>query len=174
MVAQLLHDRLGLGPHLRQEILGLRIDAAGKGEILPDHDAVLVAQVEEAVVLVDVAAPAADHVAAQVGEEPDSLFVPPGIAAVEGIERHPVGTLDHDRLAVDIDHEMAIGLRRDVDARGVSGWLVRPRLTGRGGAIDHYGAEANALRALVKHLAVLPQLCGHRVEVGSAIALRPP
>ena len=55
--------------HLGQEILRLAGRGAGEGEILPDHDAVLVAQVEERVVLVDVAAPAADHVAAEVVEQ---------------------------------------------------------------------------------------------------------
>ena len=66
VVAQLLDDCLRLRPHLRQELLRLWIQRTGKREVLPDHNAQLVAAVKEGMVLVNVAAPTADHVAAQV------------------------------------------------------------------------------------------------------------
>ena len=64
VVAELPHD----GERLVREgffhVLGLRVAGAPHREILPNENAVLVAEVEEGVVLVDIAAPAADAVAA--------------------------------------------------------------------------------------------------------------
>ena len=114
VAAELQHDGLGLVPDAPAEALVLGIGVAGEGEVLPDHDAVAVAEFIEAVVLIHVAAPAAYHVAVQVRAERDGLVHPLRVAAVEGVQRHPVGAVDEDGLPVD-DEAEAPGRLREVD-----------------------------------------------------------
>ena len=85
----------------------LRIDRAAHGEILPDHDARSVTQIEKGMILVHISAPAAHDIAARFPQQLMRFFKPFGIPAVEGIQRHPIGTLREDILPVDADPEFA-------------------------------------------------------------------
>jgi len=175
VVAQPYGHGLSLCAHLGQEVLRLRIARAGEREVLPDQDALLVAEVEEAVALVCIAAPAAHHVAADVIEQRNGAVDPFGVAAVEGVERHPVRALDHDRLAVDVDDEMAGRVRRAVMAsHGGRRSLRRPHLPGRLRAVHRYRADADAVGPFSQHRAPATELRGHRVQVRCAIPARPP
>lgn len=157
MVAQLAHHGLGLLAHAAQELVVLRIEAAGEGEVLPHHDAGAIAPGEEGVVLVDVAAPAAQDVAVQVVEERQHLRIALGVAAVERIGRHPVAALAQDGHAVAAEEELT-GLRRGGGVRAHQ--LDLP--------------QADLVGALVHHLAVDHELEGDRVEVGRTVAPGPP
>ena len=61
------HLRLGLGADAVEERGVGRVHPAAEHEVLPDQDAQLVAGVVEGVVLVDAAAPDAEHVHVRVG-----------------------------------------------------------------------------------------------------------
>ena len=81
--------------------------------------------------LVDVAAPAAQHVAAQFLDHRRRPVPPARIAAVEGIQRHPVRALDHDRLAVDIKTKCDCGSGAiSMRAGSAAGRFRRPGLAG--------------------------------------------
>lgn len=96
------------------EIVVLRRKLAGQHEILPDQHAVLVAVVEKVVILVDAAAPAADHVAAEVREEFEAPAMrsraSPCIASAE-----PSRAVDEQRLAVQQEAELS-GAAGDSDS----------------------------------------------------------
>jgi len=62
VIAQLPDDRLCFLPDNLVKLRGLGVAGAGEGKILPDHDAFLIAQVEEGMVFIDVPAPTAEHV----------------------------------------------------------------------------------------------------------------
>lgn len=108
--AELADNACNLLLHLLGEVRILRRYAARKGEVLPNENAVLVAKVEEIVVFVDVSAPAANHIAVEVGEHVhrrlDVLFV----AVVVGVERHPVRALHENRDIVDVEFKFAFEL----------------------------------------------------------------
>ena len=107
MIAQFADHRYGLFPDEVEEVVGDGINRVGHGEVLPHHDSVAVADVEERVVLVNVPSPASQEVAFQVDEQRHDLLVAPGIAAVKCVGRHPVGTLHQNRHAVHLEHELA-------------------------------------------------------------------
>ena len=56
---------------------------------------------------------------------------PFGVAAVEGVERHPVRALDHDRLAVDVMTKWLPGPAAVMASHGGRRSLRRPHLPGR-------------------------------------------
>ena len=60
-------------------------------------------------ILINITAPAADHIAAGVGEQGVGALQTLGVAAVEGIQRYPVGTLSEERLIVDKNLKLLIG-----------------------------------------------------------------
>lgn len=69
----------------------LRIGGAGQHEVLPHHDAVLVAQVVELVGLVDAAAPGAHHIGVGFHKIADAaLVVALGDTGDEGVVGNPV------------------------------------------------------------------------------------
>ena len=103
---------LGLGPHFGVERIGLRVDRAGQREILPDHHAFAVAEIEEALSLVDVAAPTADHVAVEIAEQRQRIVKPRVVAAVQRIKRDPIGALAEDVDAVDDKLELTVAVGR--------------------------------------------------------------
>ena len=131
MVAELGDDGLGLAADGVGEGVGLGIQRAGQREVLPDHDAVPVAQVEERVILVNVAAPAAEHVAVQVADHRKDGREMAGVAGVEARPAAPSWSrLHEDRRIVDQEEELAgtfgcgdIGAAEaggsDADARGL-------------------------------------------------------
>ena len=98
---------LGLGAHILQpRRIGDGIGRAGEHEILPDADPVLVAQVVEPVLLVDAAAPDAQHVHVA---HADGLGQPGILDARgprdEGVRRHPGGALGEEGQPVDNELE---------------------------------------------------------------------
>ena len=90
MASELLYDKLHLLAEGDLHALVGGVDGAAHGEVLPDHDAVGVAEVEEGVILVDVTAPAADDVAACLVQHLQGLGQSFGIPGVEGVQGHPV------------------------------------------------------------------------------------
>ena len=85
-----------------------RINGTCHHEILPDHDAVAVAEIKEFVGFINSAAPAADHVALKFIEELQHLIDSVFIAGVKRIERDMVAAFDPDRDSVDFDAEFAL------------------------------------------------------------------
>ena len=105
MAAELQHHLPYFVADLGSELVALRIYDAGHREILPYHYALPVAPVVERLVFIDVASPAADHVAVQVCDHVDSAVHPLVIAAVEAVERHPVRPSGEYLLSVYIEAE---------------------------------------------------------------------
>lgn len=140
------------------EFVTLRIERASHAEILPDHYAVFVAEFVEAGVFVDVAAPAADHVAVQVGNQSERAVEPLRVAAVEGVHRGPVAAAGENLLVIDDEAEPARILGR----------------VGRG-EIEAHGADADAAAVDVERIAgFVHELHLGVVERRFAIAARPP
>ena len=90
MVTQLSYHRDRFPPHHLQKLRRLRVDRASHGKVLPNHDPIPVADIEERVVFVNISAPTPQEVASQVDEKREYFLVPRGVAAVECIGRHPV------------------------------------------------------------------------------------
>ena len=85
-----------------------RVDAARVDELLPDQDPVAVAQIVEALLLVETAAPDAQHVLVRLGRRADqALQGLVGDPGGEGVGRDPVRALGEDRHAVDHKDERA-------------------------------------------------------------------
>ena len=107
MVAQTAHIVDGLGADAGYELVVGRIGGAGEHEVLPYHDACAVAKFVETVVLVDAAAPHADHVHVHVlGVEHMFLVFFAGDAGEEVVERHHVHAFHEHGLAVDLEVEV--------------------------------------------------------------------
>ena len=88
VVAQAHHIVDSLLADIFQKFAVSRIHGAGKGEILPDHDTVPVAQVVKMVVFIDAAAPHANHVHVGVGGVLHHLLV---ILRRDAGQEHVVG-----------------------------------------------------------------------------------
>lgn len=89
----------------RGEEAGVRgVVAAGKHEVLPDQDPHLVAGVVEGLVLVDAAAPDADHALVPLDDEPEPVAVPlAGDAGREAVGGDPVAAAAEDGDLVDLE-----------------------------------------------------------------------
>ena len=158
MVAQLADDEFRLGADRVAEFAVLRIQEAGQGEILPDQHSVRVAKLEEGMILVDVAAPAAQHVAVEVERHGKGLLKPRGVAAVQRVERHPVAPFDVDPAVVHVKGEVPLA-----------------GAAGHGGAAEADGADTDPLPVLRQHPAgFVEQPQFGFVAVGTAGAARPP
>ena len=105
MAAELQHHLPYFIADLGSELFALRIYDSRHREILPYHYALTVAPVVERLVFIDVSAPAADHVAVQVGDHVYRAVHPLVVAAVEAVERHPVSAAGEYLLAVYIEAE---------------------------------------------------------------------
>ena len=118
-----------LDRQIGQEVgIGQRVDAAGKHEVLPDQDAVAVAQVVEGLGLVVAAAPNPDHVVVGVrrGAEQRAELCRRD-ASREGVRRNPVGSLGEDRDPVDDEGERLAGLVGFApEFEGAQAYLVVP------------------------------------------------
>ena len=88
----------------------MRRDFAGKHEILPDQQSEAVAEREEFLIFIDVSAPAADHVAAQIPEKFERFPHPFRILPVQGVRRDPVRSLDEYRTVVDNEFEFSFSV----------------------------------------------------------------
>ena len=96
----------GLGLDFGLGFGALRIGGAGQHEVLPHHDAVLVAQVVELVGLVDAAAPGAHHIGVGFHKIADAaLVVALGDTGDEGVVGNPVVAVRVHRHVVDVDLE---------------------------------------------------------------------
>ena len=85
-----------------------RVNAARKDKILPDQDAIAVAKIVKALILVKAAAPHAQHVLVRLGCRTDQVLQGSlGQARGEGIGRNPVGAFGKEGLAVDHKSERA-------------------------------------------------------------------
>ena len=106
--AQPLDDRARFFFHRLCEGVVLRGRCARERKILPDEYSVFVAEIVEGVGFVYVAAPAAQHVAVEVGSHFERLFEVLRIAAVQGVERRPVRPFYIDFSAVDAELEFPL------------------------------------------------------------------
>ena len=157
MTAQFFDDRFDLVRNFPLKFLILRIGRAAHGEVLPDQNAVTVAEVEKCVILVHTAAPAAHHVAVGFPQKRKRLIQPLGVAGMEGVQRHPVRPADVGLFAVDKEAELPASLR-----------ISRIR------ADQAHRAYAEGKAPLVHDLAAIGQRCAHIVERGLAQIARPP
>ncbi len=158
VVPQLRHHGGDLPADALLEVGALGVEGAAHREVLPYQDALGVAYLEELVVLIHVAAPAADHVAVHVHGHLQHVLHLCRVAAVQGVDGHPVGAVDEDVLAVHHEVELA-RLLRQVHVREV----------------ELHGAQSDAARVLGQHRAGLV----HQFQFGVvqrrlAIAARPP
>ena len=139
-----------LGRHVGQEILGGGVKVAGEHEILPDHQAQLVAQVIKPVRLIAPAAPDADHVHVRVHRRAQQVAGGFGRdGRPQSIRRNPVRAL-HEHIA-------------PVDAKGKAG------AGGVGVGDQRHRAQANA--AADRHSA---QSGGEAVQALRPLPRRPP
>lgn len=129
------HDVLaGLGLHLAAQRLLLGVGGAGEGEVLPDHEAELVAGVVEGVVLVDAAAPDAYEVDVGVGGLGEAGAVAlGGDAGGQDVVGDPVDAAREDADAVDDEGEAGavfVGVAVDLDGAEADAVLPGVQLSG--------------------------------------------
>ena len=106
VVAQAPDLVLGLLRHAQLERVGARLHFVAEHEVLPDHQAELVAQAVEFVRLVVAAAPVADDIhVRRLGGFENPTIVRRGHAIRETVEGNHVGSLCEDRNAVDHEFE---------------------------------------------------------------------
>ena len=88
-------------------LVSRRILATGKDEILPDHDALFVAEIVEVVALVNTTAPHAQEIAIRLQGAIDEHRMTSAVNATEDeVCRDIVATLAEDRFAIDLDDEI--------------------------------------------------------------------
>ena len=134
MIAQAAHLVLGLGLDVQLESIGAGLPVVAEHEILPDHDAKLVADRVELVGLVVAAAPVANHVHVGVARGLQNAAIIRGRDAVgKAVERNDVRALGEHGNSVD-------------DKLKAAAPLVEM-------AIEHDGAQAGFGLALVGGLA---------------------
>ena len=114
-----------------------------------------VAEVEEGVILVDVSAPTADDVAAQLIQHLQCLGETLGVAGVEGVQGHPVTTHGEHGLVIDEEAELTL-------------------LPREGGAIQLHGADARLQLAGIRDDVAATQGDGDVVQVGQTCVLGVP
>ena len=157
MAAEFQHHLGNLVPDLRSEFFALRVYDAGHREVLPDHYALPVAPVVERLVFIDIAAPAAYHIAVEVHHHIDGAVHPFPVAAVEAVERHPVRSAREYLLAVDIEAEPSGGVPVDV------------------GHLQAHRPESHLPGVLGEHFAAVIQKGNGAVIQGRVtVSLRPP
>ena len=157
VVAEPLDHILRFLAHQSRERLIVGVDRARHGEILPDHHAVAVAVVVQKIVFIDVSAPAADDVAAEVvehGEDFGEALLVPRVKSVDG---HPVRPHGENALAVDDEAEFAVA-----------------GLIGRAGAFELYGADPGFDRIAVLQQILVVELRRQAVQARLAVIARPP
>ena len=132
-----------------------RIGGAGKHEVLPDHDAVAVAQIVELVGFVDAAAPGTHHVGVGLHQITDAAFVVAvSHAGDEGIVRNPVVAVRVHRHVVDVDLEWTTDVvGAGVDMHGTEADMAVPS---RFGGIA--GSDGNIIQWLISVTDRPPQL----------------
>ena len=157
MAPEPLHDDLRLCPELPAEVLGLGIGGAAHGKILPHCDAVGVAEVKKCMVLIDVSAPAPDHVAAAFVQKGQGPGQPLPIPGMKGVQRHPVGPHDEHRLSVYVEPELPAAVS-----------------VGQSRALQPDRADAQPNLPAVDFLISMKQLHPNAVQIGLPHIFRPP
>ena len=148
MVAQAAHLVLGLGLDVELEVVGARLPVVAEHEVLPDHDAQLVADGVELVGLVVTAAPVADHVHVGVARGlQNAAIIRGGDAVGKAVEWDNVRALGEDGNAVDDEAERTGPTCPDA-GRGQS--ERSPALTLRG--LDRLAANCDLRRELIERL----------------------
>ena len=104
----------------REKGIVFGVDGTGHVEILPDHDARLVAEIEKAVLGIDVAAPAAGHIAIGFFHQLNGAVQMQVVAAVKRIETTVIGAFYKYRHTVDCEAESALPIRRENVGRSSS------------------------------------------------------
>ena len=155
MASELADDVIHLTAEGVLHLLVHGVDGAPHGEVLPDHDAVGIAEVEEGVILVDVTAPAADDIAPRLVQHLQRLGEPFGVAGMEGVQGDPVGTHGEHGLAVDDKAELTV-------------------IAGEGGAVQLHGTDTRLHGPLVHNDTATTQGDGHVVEPRPARVLGVP
>jgi hypothetical protein len=175
VIAEFGDDAFRLLSNPIQEILLLRISTAGEGEILPNHDSLLVTEIKEGMVFINVPAPAANHIASQVFHQRQGLVHPLPIPTVEGVQGNPICPFYHNRYFVDVQQEMAGWIW--VLIYPAWGWVSRFCYPGSAGAFCPCylnGPDSNSLHPFCQHFPTALKLYGNRVNIWIAIAFRPP
>ncbi len=104
MVAQTAHIVDGLLAYVGEKLLVGRISRAGKHEVLPYHDAVLVAEIIQAVILVDSSAPYTYHIHVHIlGVKHMLEILLRRDARQEVVHRHHARSFGEHRLAVELE-----------------------------------------------------------------------
>lgn len=130
------HLVIDLDRYIVEEILGRGVEVAGEHEILPDHEAQPVAKIVEMILLVEAAAPDADHVhIGGFGRLQQILGLLRRRQRKQRVGRDPVGAAAEDLAAVDLEGEAAAGcIRRGDQLDGAKtdllGHLIRRQFDG--------------------------------------------
>ena len=151
-----VHHRFHFPGNLFQKNVVLGKDAAGQHEILKNHNAVLIAQVEEIIGLINTAAPDPQH--AQVGlHRPADVEIIIILAnlAVNTVGGHPVGPPDKKPPPVDLKLELPSS---------------KPILF----LMQHYGTDPEAKLSAVCFFPVFEKHRRHVIEVCFPIGPGPP
>ena len=110
MIPQFHHHRDDFFFDFPGEILSLRVECASHDEILPHENSVLIAQVEEIIVLVNISAPAADYVAVQIHRHVDGFRKMSLISTVQCIKWHPVRAMRENPFPIHDEAELSRGI----------------------------------------------------------------
>ena len=171
MVAEALDVVLQLGSQQLEEPLRARVDGAAEHQILPDQDALAVAQLVEDLALVLAAAPDAQHVHVRAHRRADEVLVAlRRLAGHQRVARYPVGSLAEDVGAIDADDEgLAVVVAFADDLHGtqseLDGLLVA--VDGGGEGIERLVAVAGGPpEARVRDLELLTDDVDAGLEVG--------
>ena len=157
MVAARLDDLFRFPPDRVEKLFRLRCRFTCEHEVLPDHQAELVAILEKVVVFVNASAPAADHVASEIGEKIKVFSYAFRRFAVNGVGGNPVRPLDENGASV--DDELEFSLHFAVQHFG---------------AVQHKRAQTDLLDAGVDDFAVADEIKLNGVEILFAGAARMP
>ena len=100
MVAQFQHHALHLFFNSLYKVVALRIEVTAHGKILPNQHAKLVAAVKEVAILIHISSPTPNHIDVKVGHHVHHLVYMQCVSAVQGVQRHPVCTVNEDGFTV--------------------------------------------------------------------------
>ena len=89
------------------KVITLGIHGAAHREILPYHQSILIAEIIEQMVLIDITSPTTQHIAIEVNRHINGILYQTLVSAVQGIQRHPIGTTHKDGNLVHIETELA-------------------------------------------------------------------
>lgn len=127
----------------------LGINGTGHGKILPYQYPFFIADVKELFILIDIAAPAAHRIAADLVHHIQHRRNPLGITGMQRIRRHPVGTQDKDRFAVHAEIELPFGI---FSAGRMVDEIHRPQSRPEGAGVHRLSAVLQRYRHIIHRL----------------------